>query len=139
MAVARHPFVIACTIAFVRPWAVGLCAQVLVGTITLMTDKEGATRTRGHPGRRVGRAAIVRPPRGSARFTRSLTGSRERRRPYVGVVTGAGVSTPLLVLNVRATMARVACVRAFVATTRTVNAANAVACTGTERRTVSAP
>jgi len=109
------------------------------GAYRPMIGKEGATGVGGHPGRRVRRAAIVRPPRGSARSTRSPTGSRERRRPYVGVVTDVGVSTPLLFLNVRATVARVACVRASVATSRTVNESNAVARTGMESRTVSTP
>ncbi len=56
-----------------------------------------------------------------------------------GAAGAVGVSMPLLFLNVRATVVRVACVRASVATTRTVNAANAVAPTGTESRALNAP
>lgn len=45
----------------------------------------------------------------------------------------------MLFLNVLATVARVVCERASVTTTRTVNAANAVARAGTESRALSAP
>ncbi len=99
-------------------------------------------RAQEHAGARRSAWATRRPPGGSIRSALSSTvscGRRPRLRRYPCATTGAGVSMPLLFLNVRATVARVVPVRASVATTRTVNTANAVARTGTESRTVSTP